>query len=396
MRGKIETRKIQEEVQSLEDQILGSYLVEFKEKNPELFRWHLGEKIDGFGGTADYSNVISSIAQLPNGEGMLVGGAIGTLYVCCKDKDGKWKLEEKINGFEDASGDIYEITSIAQLPNGEGMLVGGGNGVLYVCRKGEDGKWKLEEKIDGFESNGSARNVESIASLPDKEGMLVGGEWGKLYVCRKGEDGKWKLGEKVDGFVDTEGHSCDIYSIASLPDKEGMLVGGDYGTLHVCRKGKDGIWRLGEEIKGLYTAVHSIAQLPDGEGMLVGGELGDLYVCRKGEDGKWKLEEKIEKFENRSVYSIAPLPDGEGMLVGGELGDLYVCRKDEDGRWKPEERIGFKDIRGKTIASVAQLPNGDGMLVGGIRGALHEVSRPDLSVDTIKQNLDSIIQKGAV
>jgi hypothetical protein len=65
--------------------------------------------------------------------------------------------------------------------------------------------------------------------------MLVGGNVGTLYVCRKGEDGKWKLEDKIDGFVDTRGHSCNIHSIASLPDGEGMLVGGDYGALYeVC------------------------------------------------------------------------------------------------------------------------------------------------------------------
>ncbi len=73
MRGKIEVRKIQEEVQGLEDQILEFYLADFKEKNPELFRWHLGEKIEGL------HNIIYNIARLPDEEGMLVGGILGTL-----------------------------------------------------------------------------------------------------------------------------------------------------------------------------------------------------------------------------------------------------------------------------------------------------------------------------
>jgi ketosteroid isomerase-like protein len=273
MRGKIETRKIQKEIQELENQVLESYLTEFKEKNPELFRWHLGEKINGFKGIA------WSIAQLPEGEGVLVGGNVGTLYVCRKDKDGKWKLGEKIDGFEDGYGNSIDIASIAQLPDGEGMLVGGSSGKLFVCRKNEEGKWKLEEEISGFKDVwGDACNIETIAPLPDGEGMLVGGDSRALFICRKGADGRWKLEEKIDGFKSKlGGNRQSIYSIMPLPDKEGMLVGGDMGELRVCRKNEDGKWKLEEKIDGIYDAIYSIAQLPDKEGMLVGGDMGILY-----------------------------------------------------------------------------------------------------------------------
>jgi len=402
MRGKIEVRKMQEEIQGLEDQILESYLVEFREKNPELFGWHLGGMIEGFGGVRDYNHFISSIVQLPNEEGVLVGGGKGALYECRKDTAGKWRLGEKISGFEDEYGSSRDIASIAQLPDG-GMLMGGKLGTLYVCRKGADRKWGLGERIDGFEDkDGFSNNINSIAQLPDGEGMLVGGDSGTLYVCRKGEDEKWKLEDKIEWF----NFPVDINCIAQLPDGEGMLVGGLWGELYVCRKDKDGKWKLGEKINGFESNgrarnVESIASLPDGEGMLVGGDSGALFICRKGEDGKWKLGEKIEGFKSKlgnrlDIYSIMPLPDKEGMLVGGSLGTLYVCRKSEDGKWKLEEKIeGFNNAVDYKfyIASIAQLPDKEGMLVGGAMGILYEASRSDLSVDTIKQNLDILIER---
>ena len=352
MRRKIEVRKMQEEVRGLEDQILESYLVEFKEKNPELFRWRLEKRIDGFKSGGRLRN-IESIASLPDGEGVLVGGDGGALFVCRKDEDEKWKLEEKIDGFEDANGNYCYIESIAPLPDGEGMLVGGTSGVLYACRKGEDGKWKLEEKVGSKDIR--VKRIESVAQLPNGEGMLVGGDYGTLCVCRKDKDGKWKLEDKIEGF--------------DFP-----------------------------------VDINCIAQLPDGEGMLVGDSGGALYVCRKGEDGRWELGEEIGEFKSllflpNSTTTIAPLPDGEGMLVGGNVGTLYVCRKGEDGKWKLEDKIdGFVDTRGLScnIHSIASLPDGEGMLVGGDYGALYEVCPSDLSVDTIRQNLDIIIQKGAV
>jgi len=401
MRGKIETRKIQKEIQELENQVLESYLTEFKEKNPELFRWHLGEKINGFKGIA------WSIAQLPEGEGVLVGGNVGTLYVCRKDKDGKWKLGEKIDGFEDGYGNSIDIASIAQLPDGEGMLVGGSSGKLFVCRKNEEGKWKLEEEISGFKDVwGDACNIETIAPLPDGEGMLVGGNVGTLYVCRKDKDSKWTLGEKINGFEDIYGNSIDITSITQLPDG-GMLIGSNRGVLYECRKYEDEKWALLDSIGGFvdtngeYLDIRSIVPLPDG-GILVGGR-GGLYECRyEVEYGEWFLNNIVNGFEDEGGYSlditsIAQLPDGEGVLVGGDAGALYVCRKDKNKKWKLGEKIdGFEDKGGyiPSVTSVAQLPDGE-MLINHW-GVLYEVNHSSPSVNTIKQNLDIIIQKGAV
>ena len=165
-------------------------------------------------------------------------------------------------------------------------------------------------------------------------------------------------------------------------------------------------WELNGRIEGFVDAdgdvaiIKSISAMPDG-GMLVGGIGGALYELRKGEDGKWKLGERIGGFKDIdgsevNIFSISAMPDG-GMLVGGTYGALYEYRQGEDGKWKLGERIeGFEDANGyeADVCSISVMPDG-GMLVGGT-GALYEYSRPPLTVEFLKENLDKIISKGGI
>ena len=218
-------KKVQKQASELEDQLLEKYLGDFAEKNPELFtRWKLNGRIEGFVDADGDATIIKSISAMPDG-GMLVGGIGGALYELRKGEDGKWRLGERIEGFKDIiDGSEVNIFSISAMPDG-GMLVGGTYGALYEYRQGEDGKWKLGERIEGFEDkSGDVAYVESIFAMPDG-GMLVGGTYGALYEYRQGEDGKWKLGERIEGFEDANGYEADVCSISVMPDG-GMLVGG--------------------------------------------------------------------------------------------------------------------------------------------------------------------------
>lgn len=399
MRGKIETYKVQEELREAEDQILESYLADFKEKNPELFKWRLGERIEGFENNLGGICEVFVVAQLPDG-GMLVGGDDRTLYKCRKREDGVWELGRKIEGFVDDDFDLTFITTIAPLPD-DGMLIGGNGGILYECRKDQDGKWKLKRKIFIYDG---VRYVDSIAQLPDG-GMLVGccsDQGAILYECRKNGDGEWELGKRNERLEVGSGAIATISSIAQLPD-DGMLIGSDFGLLCECRKNKNGEWELGKKIEGFgeTDVARSMIRLLDG-GVLIEGYGTDesgvnvaLYEYRKKDSGEWELGRKIDAFDNVGrINSMVQLPDGE-VLIGGENNVLYGYLKNKDGEWELVEKIeGLKYGRFDThITSIAQLPDG-GVLIGGNSGLLYEATRPSFSIDTIKQNLDSIIEKG--
>ena len=136
-RGVVKVRKLGEEAGAASDEILGKYLDDFKEKNPEISaEIRLGERIEGFDGS------IFSIAALPDGS-VLVGGEDGELKQFTL-KDREWEPEE-IYGFENT------IYSIAALPDGS-ALVGGRNGELCSTTSCfptvEDLKSQLDEIIE--------------------------------------------------------------------------------------------------------------------------------------------------------------------------------------------------------------------------------------------------------
>ena len=70
---KAEIKRVQKQAGELEDQLLAEYLDDFAEKNPELSKWELSERVEGFEYEDGKAAGVSSISALPDG-GVLVGG----------------------------------------------------------------------------------------------------------------------------------------------------------------------------------------------------------------------------------------------------------------------------------------------------------------------------------
>ena len=128
------------------DELLGKYLQDFAEKNPELFGWQMSGLIEGFAGM--YGHVVDAytIASLPDGSA-LVGGDRGVLYHATKGPDGKFGLSERIEGFVDADGGSVHVDAIATLPDGS-ALMGGTRGALYHATKPELSITTLKQNLD--------------------------------------------------------------------------------------------------------------------------------------------------------------------------------------------------------------------------------------------------------
>ena len=158
---KAEIKRVQKQAGELEDQLLAEYLDDFAEKNPELSKWELSERVEGFEYKDGKAAGVSSISALPDG-GVLVGGDYGALYELRKDVDNKWKLGERIEGFEDKDGVATDVTSVFVLPDG-GVLVGGDHlikygypksGALYELRKPPLTIESLKENLDKIINKG--------------------------------------------------------------------------------------------------------------------------------------------------------------------------------------------------------------------------------------------------
>ena len=87
----------------------------------------------------------------------------------------------------------------------------------------------------------------------------------------------------------------------------------------------------------------------------------------------------------------------EDQLLAEYLDDFAEKNPELPTKWELGERIeGLKPVfrDAASVWSISAMPDG-GMLVGGT-GALYEYSRPPLTVEFLKENLDKIISKGGI
>lgn len=393
-KGVLEIRDIKSEVPSTQDEILGKYLNDFAERNPEFFEIKVGKKIAGSIDEMGRDCGIRAVFPLP-GNGALVGGDFGALHVCKRNKDGGWELSEKIDGIyrDGLTGEFATIKSILALPDGN--LIIDRAGTFYSC-KTTSGKWELQKEHHSYDLR-TDFSTANIIALPDG-GLLVGGEYGSLHCFYKDEDkdGEWIPEEKIIGeFTDAEGYGgATIHAMAVMADGS-ILIGGANGALQCCQKNTDGIWEIGENIDGfgdwgVSADIRVIAALPDGRA-LVGGVGGALYCCQKDEfTDEWELGKNINDFITSDFNSIAVLPDGS-VLIGDEHGGLNYLQETADGNWKLKSIQTELDDHGIPIDSIVTLADGN-VLIASSDGSLYP-AEGTRSVDNLKKHLDDIISK---
>ena len=127
-----------------------------------------------------------------------------------------------------------------------------------------------------------------------------------------------------------------------------------------------------------------------------------------------ELRRDIEKLTNLKEDFAARFEDGyesgigkaaieEASKTAAEFSDELLEKYLQDFAeknpklfgWRMSELIkGFEDMYGHVVdaKSIATFPDGSA-LVGGDRGALCHAVKPELSVTTLKQNLDKIVSK---
>lgn len=380
--GKAGLSSISSEIIANTDEILGRYLFDFAEHNPDVFSLKLRKRFDLFGNRLEPANV-TSISALPDGGFLLYIPQSGGILHIDKDEDGKL-----------ISGDMIDLdiiaTSVDASSNGD-ILVGGTFGQLRHYVRDEDGEFVVGQEIPGF----SDQNIGVISFLSD--GSAVVSDESGLYHATKDADGGFKL-KKIGDKFSCRGMISRVSAISSLPDGS-FLVGGWHGALYHATKNKDGEFELGKEITGHDDDIYTIAVLPDGSA-LIGGELGYLSHMVVNEDGEYIIGEPIKGFRSDKVLpditSISVLPDGNA-LIGDDNGGLYCVNRDEDGSYEPAEKIAEIKRVGDSIDlqhPVVTCTNSDGAtLIGGPLGALYYATKAPLTVDGLKQNLDKMAKK---
>ena len=381
---------------------------DFYEKNPELKRITLEERIEGFVDAYGYTTArVNSISSIPGTDSLLIGGGSGALYEYQKQPDDSYRLGKRIDGFVDANGKPTGVTSITPIPGTANLLIGRGDSALCECQKQLDGSYQLGEGIEGFvDVVGNPAWINSISPISGTDNLLIGGDSGALCECQKQLDGSYQLGERIEGFVDAYGDPAAwINSIAPIPGTDNLLIGGGDGALYEYQKQPDDSHQLGKRIDGFVAAngdpasVTSIAPIPGTANLLIGGGDGALYEYQKQPDGSYQLGERIEGFVDAYgnpawIGSIAPIPGTDNLLIGGEFGTLYEYQKQPDGSYQLGERIdGFVKANGNpaSVTFIAPMPGTANLLIGGSYGTLYEAHVNNPSLSNLKKALPQIV-----
>ena len=397
--GKIALQKVSEQVYANTDKVLGEYLDDFFEHNPELLKFEVGDLIPGFEGVGK-SRKIHSLTTLPDGS-VMAGGGDSALYNITKDQDGNWQVGNLIPGFKDANNHLVDINTITPLPDGSLMAAGDGLGVLYNITKDQDGNWQVGNSVEGADDENTI--IDSLVALPDGS-VMAGGIHGALYNITKDQNGNWQIGDLIPGFKDANNNLVDIDTITPLPDGS-VMAGGENGVIRNITKDQDGNWQVGNLIPGFgseydHTAfIISLATLSDGS-VMAGDHDGFLYHIIKDQDGNWQMGDLLQGFKDMRygktyIYSLTALSDGS-VMAGGGLGALYNITKDQNGNWQIGDLIpGFESDwidDPATIRSLTPLPDGS-VMAGGDLGALRVISRPEKTLEILKNSLQKIAEK---
>ncbi|MBR2766505.1 hypothetical protein IKD67_00215 [Candidatus Saccharibacteria bacterium] len=356
--GKADFRNNYHKTAQLSDKILERYIPNFIEKNPELFDWQLGKKIEGF---KDMSNEdirrVTSAECLSDGNLLVTGFPKGSrrpyLYICQFDEANNIETIDEISiagikGYRTAS---YATLTSTQLTE-DTVLIGGGDGLLCECIKDETGDWQLGEKIDGISDN---HDIMAIGAVSDKK-VLVSTNLGFVYEYLKDEAGRWVKKSLIASYLEGV-----IKTITRLPDNNILLCG--LNALYEYKKNQEGEWTIiDQRASSSDTARDEIdftysVELSDDK-ILLGERFGPLYEFSKDSDDKWSLN---------------------------EIDDKPICGE-------------YKEIYGSTPEYILKLSDDKLLAVGENNNherVLHELIKPSLiPLETLKQSLNRIIEKG--
>ena len=370
--GKIELTNISNEANENVDEILERYLPDFKEHNPELFGWQIGERIEDFGRDDVYR-----ISVLPDG-GVFMTGYGSAVHYATRNQDGGWDIKKRIGGFDKEMG----IRSISALSDDDVLI--GGRYLHHAIKK--DGGFDVEligEFGDGIE------HANSLLPLPDGR-IIVGGDRGTLGCVTK-ESNSWNI-EVIGELKDEDGEVEGIESILALPDGD-ILIIGMYRSLKCATKNQDGSWKLDDKIGRTPVYPACTFSLPDGRAIIAGFQ-GDLLSVQRKQGGDFSIE-TIDNPQTRigKVRAISVLPDGN-ILIGGTNGILYNAMEKQGGGLSFEPISTLYNVRNEpgTINAISQLPDGT-VLIGGNDGLLFHATPPIKDAKTMRRHLNELINK---
>lgn len=411
VKKKSEIQAMQADIESTVDSLLGKYLDDFAEQNPDVFLpFEVGEVE-----RLPYETEVTKIMPLPDIPGkngrILVGGKKSPAYL----------LEQNPSGESyDYLGEVTHsrsctLSSAVVLPNNEGVLFGlvdtpTVNGVapfrtylLPLVGNKPLSALPLQNDVD----------VYSLAIVPNSSDVLMGGGLnGYLSICYKGNpDPNTGRRRFIKGF----GHKINedigyINAIQALPNSEDVLIASSLGYLGTTKRNQDGTYKSCQKIinaPNLYRNVFlNIVTTPDNDDALVGNALGDFYIIKKTKDGAWEFDERRKIETNLQPPSTAVLPNGDVIVANHTSefaeksfpnrhhGKIGIITKNDTGDYK---FISYGGVVKFAISTIAALPNGD-ILLGGSKGQLCTLYRKEnpKTVEELKRNLDKIIEKGSL
>lgn len=273
----------------------------------------------------DQESEVYSLAFSPNGTEILLGGLDGIAWLC----NSKGEVLKRYEADTDRS-----INALCFSPDGKNIVVAKGAIVYLWDREGN-----LLTTLEGYE-----RDIKDLAISPDGQYILTGGysEEAKLW------DIKGQLLQDLDGHTGGV-HSVDFrQSCASCPMQ--LLTAGEDQTAM--------IWNLDGQrqqlLGGHPASILAVAVSPDGQLMATAGKDTEVRLW----DQAGNLTGTIPGHEWR-VESIAFSPDNQ-MLLSSSF-DKIVRLWDLNGRLL--QSFGRQD---KNVTKVRFFPNGQSILtVGG-------------------------------
>lgn len=431
--GKIELKKELNTCTELEDQMLETYLDDFKKiysnlllNNQELDDWKNDWKT--VGEIKDFcTDQISPIVPLPDGSLIIKKtGDIDEWVVIREDEENGWGIYDKIDGVSKTDYKMFpgRVLDYKMLPDGRVLLedVAKGKGIVVLDNK--DGKWTAQGEI-----NPSGRRIETAIPLPD--GNVALRMNGKLVIFKE-KNGEWEDSKK-------EIPLSLARTATPLPDGRVMMESGS--RLAILEK-QDEEWKVGSDIEG-FQFIESIAMLPDGNVLV--NDSNYALVLVKNEDGHWRKDKTILNVKNLPGMSglVSYSPERtitnaktfmkEKVLVTqfimNKLSSYHVFGKN-NGEWVEEKEIhvhstGIRAVPGRNIfcnyknKTLTPIIQTDGQLIRQIKieelstiqkviplknGELFVIGRTEsgedcaivlariVTIDNIKQNLDAIIR----
>lgn len=328
-----------------------------------------------------HSNVVQSVALLPDGRRILSGGWDASLCI--------WDLEFGKDGQEVrriVHGHTEGINAVAVLPDGRSAL--------SVSRDTTVRLWDLEtgRQIRRFVGHSGA--VLSVAASPDGKQALTGGMDGTMCY--------WDVasGRQIARY---EADPGGVFAIAFCPDGKSALSGGEDGVIRH--------WQLSESLATAAAPPATVAAPTRKPGLTLMGDFGKSVVwittTKKSKDGRdlasatTGIVIALPKSGRKVVItSAAVFPDSQtspgpvAVLVGGrqvqcptwahnETSDIGVLVLDDDYVAPVALADGRETKAGETVIAIGFDGNGGFGMSSGFVKSVHQgpLSRTEFRTD---------------